>query len=87
MEKFNLPSDQAHTYVLTRRHCISINEGFRNQIRRLGWQAGCPEQPPSWRHVEPMVAVVKPEQHDLDGPFARCCNSSGSTRCCTEWRP
>ncbi|CAK9054098.1 Serine/threonine/tyrosine-interacting protein A (Inactive tyrosine-protein phosphatase STYX-A) [Durusdinium trenchii] len=33
MEKFNLPSDQAHTYVLTRRHCISINEGFRNQIR------------------------------------------------------
>ena len=36
MEKFNLPSDQAHTYVLTRRHCISINEGFRNQIRRLG---------------------------------------------------
>ncbi|CAJ1341446.1 unnamed protein product [Effrenium voratum] len=33
MERFNLPSDQAHTYVLTRRHCISINEGFRNQIR------------------------------------------------------
>ena len=40
MEKFNLPSDQAHTYVLTRRHCISINEGFRNQIRYLG----------TWRH-------------------------------------
>lgn len=37
MEKFNLPSDQAHTYVLTRRHCISINEGFRNQIRHQAW--------------------------------------------------
>lgn len=33
METFNLTSDLAHHYVLTRRHCISINEGFRNQIR------------------------------------------------------
>jgi len=33
MEKFNLSSDMAHHYVLTRRHCISVNEGFRNQIR------------------------------------------------------
>mmetsp|Transcript_16898 Transcript_16898/g.36365 ORF Transcript_16898/g.36365 Transcript_16898/m.36365 type:complete len:211 (-) Transcript_16898:26-658(-) len=33
MERFNLTSDQAHHYVLQRRHCISINEGFRNQIR------------------------------------------------------
>mmetsp|Transcript_80970 Transcript_80970/g.188108 ORF Transcript_80970/g.188108 Transcript_80970/m.188108 type:complete len:209 (-) Transcript_80970:123-749(-) len=33
METFNLSSDLAHHYVLTRRHCISINEGFRNQIR------------------------------------------------------
>jgi len=33
METFNLSSDMAHHYVLTRRHCISINEGFRNQIR------------------------------------------------------
>lgn len=33
MESFNLSSDQAHHYVLTRRHCISVNEGFRNQIR------------------------------------------------------
>merc|ERR1719235_2136968 len=33
METFNLSSDQAHHYVLTRRHCISVNEGFRNQIR------------------------------------------------------
>lgn len=33
MERFNLSSDMAHHYVLTRRHCISINEGFRNQIR------------------------------------------------------
>lgn len=33
METFNLSSDLAHHYVLTRRHCISVNEGFRNQIR------------------------------------------------------
>lgn len=33
MERFNLSSDLAHHYVLTRRHCISVNEGFRNQIR------------------------------------------------------
>mmetsp|Transcript_137438 Transcript_137438/g.293727 ORF Transcript_137438/g.293727 Transcript_137438/m.293727 type:complete len:215 (-) Transcript_137438:46-690(-) len=33
METYNLSSDVAHHYVLTRRHCISINEGFRNQIR------------------------------------------------------
>lgn len=33
METFNLSSDLSHHYVLTRRHCISVNEGFRNQIR------------------------------------------------------
>ena len=33
MQTFNLTSDLAHHYVLTRRHCISVNEGFRNQIR------------------------------------------------------
>mmetsp|Transcript_25792 Transcript_25792/g.58756 ORF Transcript_25792/g.58756 Transcript_25792/m.58756 type:complete len:202 (+) Transcript_25792:103-708(+) len=33
METFNLSADLAHHYVLTRRHCISINDGFRNQIR------------------------------------------------------
>mmetsp|Transcript_29025 Transcript_29025/g.52870 ORF Transcript_29025/g.52870 Transcript_29025/m.52870 type:complete len:219 (-) Transcript_29025:175-831(-) len=33
METFNLTCDLAHHYVLTRRHCISVNEGFRNQIR------------------------------------------------------
>mmetsp|Transcript_66247 Transcript_66247/g.175501 ORF Transcript_66247/g.175501 Transcript_66247/m.175501 type:complete len:210 (-) Transcript_66247:191-820(-) len=33
MESFNLSCDLAHHYVLTRRHCISVNEGFRNQIR------------------------------------------------------
>jgi len=33
MQRFELTSDLAHHYVLTRRHCISINEGFRNQIR------------------------------------------------------
>mmetsp|Transcript_43138 Transcript_43138/g.93998 ORF Transcript_43138/g.93998 Transcript_43138/m.93998 type:complete len:207 (-) Transcript_43138:157-777(-) len=33
METFNISSDLAHHYVLTRRHCISVNEGFRNQIR------------------------------------------------------
>lgn len=33
METFDLTSDLAHHYVLSRRHCISINEGFRNQIR------------------------------------------------------
>merc|ERR1712032_349627 len=33
METINLSSDLAHHYVLTRRQCISVNEGFRNQIR------------------------------------------------------
>lgn len=33
METFHLTSHVAHHYVLSRRHCISINEGFRNQIR------------------------------------------------------
>merc|ERR1719506_2151581 len=33
MQTFGLPADTAHQYVLTRRHCISINEGFRNQLR------------------------------------------------------
>mmetsp|Transcript_72835 Transcript_72835/g.201958 ORF Transcript_72835/g.201958 Transcript_72835/m.201958 type:complete len:210 (-) Transcript_72835:160-789(-) len=33
MERFDLSSDLAHHYVLSRRHCISVNEGFRNQIR------------------------------------------------------
>uniref|UniRef100_A0A0G4IAX9 Uncharacterized protein n=1 Tax=Chromera velia CCMP2878 TaxID=1169474 RepID=A0A0G4IAX9_9ALVE len=33
MEVFNLPCDQAHHYVLSRRHCISLNEGFKNQLR------------------------------------------------------
>jgi serine/threonine/tyrosine-interacting protein len=33
MQTFGLAADTAHQYVLTRRHCISINEGFRNQLR------------------------------------------------------
>jgi serine/threonine/tyrosine-interacting protein len=35
MQTFSLPADTAHQYVLTRRHCISINEGFRNQLREF----------------------------------------------------
>ena len=62
MEKFNLPSDQAHTYVLTRRHCISINEGFRNQIRYLG----------TWRHRQ---HLKKPTDWKLPNLYTLCAHT------------
>lgn len=33
MRTFRLDFRRAHQYVLTRRHCISLNEGFENQLR------------------------------------------------------
>ena len=33
MGTFSISSDVAHHYVLTRRQCVKLNEGFRNQLR------------------------------------------------------
>eukprot|EP00397_Hematodinium_sp_SG-2012_P014072 GEMP01014301.1.p1 GENE.GEMP01014301.1~~GEMP01014301.1.p1 ORF type:complete len:214 (+),score=26.53 GEMP01014301.1:27-668(+) len=33
MRTFHLDFRRAHQYVLTRRHCISLNDGFENQLR------------------------------------------------------
>ena len=33
MHTFSMTADDAHHYVLQRRHCISLNDGFRSQVR------------------------------------------------------
>ena len=33
MHTFSMTAEEAHHYVLQRRHCISLNDGFRSQVR------------------------------------------------------
>eukprot|EP01066_Platyproteum_vivax_P000058 Platyproteum_vivax@DN1008_c0_g1_i1.p1 len=35
MDKFSLDADKAYSYVLSRRHCVSVNEGFKHQLMDL----------------------------------------------------